>query len=250
MKFKNVLIFGASRGIGKALAIRYSRIASKLVITSRNINLLSELAGKIKCFYIKCDISEKQDVSNAVSFAIDKLNTIDLVIINSGLGGPNWLDNFSSEELKAIYSTNVFGIAHVFEFIIPFMTAQGYGTIACVSSLADVRGFPGSSAYSSSKAGASAFLEAARIELKPKNIRVVTVRPGFVRTDMTAKNEFRMPFIMSPEKAAMKIIKGIEDGKTIVNFPLPLVFITTILRLLPSWLYERLIRNARSKMRN
>ena len=113
-----------------------------------------------------------------------------------------WVKDFNSENFKKVFETNTFGIAHALECLIPIMKKQGYGKIAGVTSLADVRGYPGSSGYSASKAAATRLLESARIELKKFNIRVITVKPGFVKTPMTDKNEFIMPFKIQPERAA------------------------------------------------
>ena len=242
-KFKNVVIFGASQGIGKALALEYISAGSKLVILSRNAaqtKLLSEeiTAGGGKCYYLTCDITSTESVKSGIIFAAEKLGKIDLVIINSGVGGPNWMESFSSKQFADTFEVNTFGIAHVLEYIIPFMIKQGYGTIAGVTSLADVRGYGGSSSYSASKAAASILLEAARVELKDKNIMVITVRPGFVKTAMTDKNEFKMPFLLQPHEAAKKIVNGIAKGRTIVQFPFPIVWATRIVKFLPNWIYD------------
>ncbi|MCX7877944.1 MAG: SDR family NAD(P)-dependent oxidoreductase [Ignavibacteria bacterium] len=238
MKYKKVIIFGASQGIGKALAYGYHSAGAKLVLLSRNTEALEKIANETDSYYMKCDITDRENVKKSVEYSLNLLNTIDLVIINSGVGGPLWMKDFTSEKLKEIYNVNVFGTANVLEFILPLMKNQGYGTIAGISSLADVRGYSGSGAYSSSKAALSTLLEAARVELKKYNIKVITVRPGFVKTAMTANNEFRMPFIMSPEKAAEKIRKGIEAGKPVVQFPFPIVLATKIVKILPVRLFD------------
>jgi short-subunit dehydrogenase len=247
---KNIVIFGASQGIGKALAIEFGKCGYKLVLLSKNIEQLIKLSNELRsnninCFYKKCDITIIEEVKEGINFAISSLGKIDIVLINSGVGGPNWVNEFSSNELKSKYEVNVFGIANVLEIIIPIFKKQGYGIIAGVTSLADVRGFAGSSSYSSSKAAASKLLEAARIELKKNNINVIIIRPGFVKTAMTAKNEFKMPFIMEPQKAAIKIRKGIEKGKKVIQFPLPISFSTKILKIMPNWLFDYIMEKAR-----
>lgn len=251
-KFKNVVIFGASQGIGKALAMEFANDNSSLVLLSRNEKVIDELTKEITsngntCYYSHCDITQKDDVVKGLKFAIEILVSIDLVIINSGVGGPNWMDSFSSSEFISIFEVNTFGIAHVLEYIIPVMKKQGYGTIAGVTSLADIRGYGGSSSYSASKAAASILLESARVELKKVNIKVITIRPGFVKTAMTDKNEFKMPLLMQPDKAARIIKKGIEKGKSIVQFPFLIVMATRLIKILPNWIFDwgmRIARNA------
>jgi short-subunit dehydrogenase len=249
---KNVVIFGASQGIGRSLAEAYSAVGCKLVLLSRNevqvkslTEDISSKGGSCSCFV--CDVTSPESVANGLKRAAGILGSIDLVIINSGVGGPNWMSSFSSRQFKETFDVNTFGIAHVLENIIPIMREQGYGTIAGVTSLADVRGYGGSSSYSASKAAASILLEAARVELKDENIKVITVRPGFVKTAMTDKNEFKMPFLLQPEDAARRIKKGIEKGRTIVQFPFPIVMATRIIKILPNWIYDWGMSLARPK---
>ncbi|HEY3251853.1 MAG TPA: SDR family NAD(P)-dependent oxidoreductase [Ignavibacteria bacterium] len=242
-KYKNVLLIGASQGIGKALATEYAKHGSNLVISSRNSDVLKKISEEINsqggnCLYFQCDVTKLAGVSKTIQFASEKLGSIDLAIINSGVGGPRWMDAFSSSDFIRILEVNTFGIAHSLECLIPLMMKQGYGTIAGVTSMADSRGYPGSSGYGASKAAASMLLESARVELKKHNIKVITVRPGFVRTAMTAKNEFKMPLLMEPEKAARKIRKGIEKGRSVVQFPWPIVWATRIIKNVPNWLYD------------
>jgi short-subunit dehydrogenase len=249
---KNVVIFGASQGIGEALAYEYAKHGSRLVLLSRNEEAIKNISDKItsegsECHYKCCDITKKQDVKSGIEFALNKLGSINLAIINSGMGGPNWMENFSSDDFVKMFEVNTFGIAYVLEFLIPVMREQGHGTIAGVTTLADVRGYAGSSSYSASKAAASILLEAARVELKKDNIYVVTVRPGFVKTAMTDKNEFKMPFLMQPGKAARVIRHGIEKRKSIVQFPFPIVNATRIIKNLPNWLFDWGMNKARPK---
>lgn len=249
-KYRNVILFGASQGIGKALALEYSSLKSNLILFSRNESAIENICKEINNFggsslFKKCDVSVHSDVENSVEFAKSKFQTIDLVIINAGVGSPEWMQTFNSENFKKIHETNVFGIAHVLESMIPVMKKQGYGTIAGVTSLADVRGYPGSAAYCSSKAAASVLLESARVELEKSNIRIITVRPGFVKTAMTDKNEFYMPFLMNTEKAARIIVKGIEKQKSIVQFPFFTVNLTRLVRFIPNFAYDPLIRLGR-----
>lgn len=248
---KNILIFGASQGIGEALVYEYAKHGSNMLLASRNetsIKRITEsLPGNVKCFYQTCDVTKKPEVKSAIDTTLEKFGSIDLVIINSGVGGPNWMDDFSADEFIKVTEVNTFGIAYVLEYIIPIMKKQGYGTIAGVTTLADVRGYAGSSSYSASKAAASILLEVARVELKKDNISVVTVRPGFVKTAMTDKNEFKMPFILQPDKAARIIRRGIEKRKSIVQFPFPIVTATRLIKILPNWLFDFGMTKARPR---
>jgi short-subunit dehydrogenase len=113
--------------------------------------------------------------------------------------------------------------------------------IVGVSSLAESRGFPKSGFYNASKAAATLLLESLRVELKPHNVKVLIVKPGFVRTPMTDKNEFHMPFLMDVDKAAKIIIDGIKKEKRIIQFPLATVIGSKIVKIMPDWLFDFLM---------
>lgn len=249
---KNVIIFGASQGIGEALAYEYASHGANLILLSRNEEAIQRLAEEIdsmggKAFYKKCDVSVFEDVRSGIDYSLERLGTIDIAIINSGISKKQWMRDFKSEDFKLIVQTNTFGIAHALECLIPVMKIQGYGKIAGVTSQADVRGYPGSSGYSASKSAATKLLETARVELKKYGIRVITIKPGFVRTAMTAKNEFIMPFMQSPEKAARIIRRGITKGKSLVQFPLGTVILTKMAELAPNWIYDPALRILRKE---
>lgn len=248
---KVVLITGASQGIGEALAYEYARHNDKLILLSRNEEAIKQIADNINskngnACYKKCDVSDLSQMKDAVDFAIKKYGRIDTAILNAGIGNPETMEYFSSEDFKRVVSINTFGIAHGLECLIPIMKKQGGGIIAGVTSLADVRGYPGSASYCASKSASSVLLESARLGLKKFNISVVTVRPGFVRTEMTSKNEFKMPFLWEPKKAAKFIRKEIEKKKSIVQFPFFTVNLTRLVKFLPNWFYDPVLLKLRS----
>jgi short-subunit dehydrogenase len=248
--YKNIIITGASQGIGRALAFEYASRGANLALLSRNESAIESIADDItslggQAYFHKCDVSDITQVKDSVEYSKRMLDTIDLAILNAGVGNPEWMGQFKSDAFKKVFEANVFGIAHFLEFLIPIMKEQGYGTIAGVSSLADVRGYGGSSSYCASKAAASNLLESARVELKKYNIDVLTIKPGFVRTSMTAKNEFYMPFLMDPEKAARIIRKGIEKKKSIIQFPFGTVMLTRLVKYLPNLIFDPLMRKVR-----
>ena len=252
--YRNILIFGSSQGIGKALALEYAPLCSNLILMSRNMDAVEKLRNNIliqqsNVFLKKCDVSIISEVKDAIEYALNKVKTIDLAVLNAGVGNPEQMEFFKSENYKKAFEINTFGIANALEFLIPVMKSQGYGTIAGVTSLADVRGYPGSSSYCSSKAAASILLESARLELKKFNINIITIRPGFVRTAMTDKNEFWMPFLMESKKAAKIIIKGIEKKKSVVQFPFFTVNLTRLVKNIPNFLYDPILRNARNRFK-
>jgi len=242
---KTILITGASSGIGKELAIELSKLNCKLVLVARRIKLLNNLIteissnSKAEFFPLKCDVSKKVEVEDAYKKSIDKFGKIDIAILNAGFGESMKVDEYSSNLAELTFGANVFGIIYWVEQLLPdFIKRRESGTIVGVSSLADNRGFSESGFYCASKAAASVYLEGLRIELAKHNIKVITVKPGFVKTPMTDKNDFKMPLLMPAEKAAKIIIEGIKKEKRIIQFPLAVVLVTKFIGLLPGWLYE------------
>lgn len=249
---KNILIAGASRGIGKALLEHYLKNGDRVFALSRNTSnfeeLLNNQAYSGRLHFASCDVSSLSQVSESIELAYNKFDKIDIAILNAGISGSESFHNFSVENFRKIFDTNLFGVLNFFEQLVPRMNADGGGKIVGVSSLADSRGFAGSAAYSSSKSALSFALEAARAELRSSNIKVITVRPGFVRTDMTAKNRFKMPFLMDAHKAAEIIISGIESGKKRINFPFPTTFLTSLIKIIPGNLFDLMMKNYKVKI--
>lgn len=243
MKGKKVFISGASRGIGKALALKFASEGADLFLSARNtenlIAVQAEMPGT-KREVISCDVSDREQVAVAVKKAQLFLGSVDIAVLNAGIGLPSNIAELKTEDFRKVFEVNLFGVIHHFEYLIPIMKSQGSGTIAGVGSLADVRAFAGSGAYNSSKIALNYFLEAARADLKQFGISVVTVRPGFVKTDMTDKNEFKMPFLMSAEKAAEIIYSGIRKNKKRVDFPFPTAMLTGMLKLMPDLLFDKI----------
>lgn len=239
---KTILITGCSSGLGKEMVRRLSGIPCRLFITARRIELLIQLKNELKSFPaeiypLQCDSSDKSQVYSLFN-SLPEGTTIDLAILNAGTSARNPVTDFDIDSAEQIIKTNITGVLYFFDHLVPMMMAQKNGVIAAVSSLADARGLPKSSVYNASKAGLTTFLEAARVELLPHNIKVLTVKPGFVKSAMTDKNEFNMPFILPVEEGTNRILKGIAEEKRIIQFPLPLVILTRILKFLPGRIFE------------
>ncbi len=244
---KTILITGASTGIGKALACELSKINCRLILTARRENLIKEYRNELflkddDLLILKNDVCDKSSCAEAYQQIIKKFGGVDLAILNAGFGQNVKVENFDSAWAEKIYGTNVMGLVYWVEQLIPDFIKNKSGVIAGVSSLADNRGFSGSGFYSSSKAAATFFLEGLRVELYPYNVKVITIKPGFVKTPMTDKNNFEMPFLMPVEKAAKIIIKKIEREKRIIQFPWQTFFLTRLIGLLPSGVYEYFAR--------
>lgn len=235
---KSILLTGASSGIGEKLTAALARENCRLALLARRIEKLNELTSKFGndqniLLPIRCDISKKEEVYAAVVQVLEQFGGIDILILNAGTSSRMNAENFSSESGKRIINVNLISNLYFLEKLIPHFISKRNGMIVGVSSIADVRGFPRSAFYGASKAGFTRILESLRDELYSYNIKVITVRPGFVRTPMTEKNEFHMPFLMEPEKAAEIIIKGLKKEKRIIQFPHPTVLGAKLLTILP-----------------
>lgn len=245
---KTILITGCSSGIGKAMVRQLAAIPCNLYITARREHLLTELKNELKSFpanifAVRCDSSDRSEVDNLFK-SLGAGTIFDIAILNAGTSARNPVTDFNMDDAEQIVKTNLLGVIGFFPHLIPMMMVRGGGVIAGVSSLADARGLPKSSVYCASKSALTAFLEAARVELLPLNIKVLTVKPGFVTSPMTDKNEFNMPFILPVEEGARRILKGIAKEKRIVQFPLPIIAATRLLKFLPGRIFEFVAANA------
>jgi len=247
MKFKKktILLTGASTGIGKAISQKLLQESCNLVLIARRDNLINDYVDKSEDIIanvkiLKCDVSNKLDVEKAYNSAVAEFGNIDIAILNSGVGFNITPETFESKYAEETMNINFMGVIYWIEQLLPEMIKRKEGIIAPVSSLADNRGYSGSGFYCASKAALSTFLEGLSIDLKKHGIKVITIKPGFVKTPMTDKNKFKMPFLMSADKSADIIIKGIEKDKNIIQFPLPTVIGAKLIGLIPSWLYRKI----------
>ncbi len=228
--------------------MEYASQGAELFLAARDKKALIEVCEKIrskggKAHYKICDVTDRKAVRDTINSAFDIMERIDLAILNAGVGGYNLFQSWNNDQFHKVMDININGIVYALEFLVPAMIKQGGGIIAGIGSLADARGFPGSSTYSASKAAAAYILESARVELKRHGIRVITIRPGFVKSNITAKNQFHMPFLMEADKAAKIIAKGIQRKKQVISFPFPMAFSTKLVKVLPNFLFDLFMKN-------
>ena len=233
---KNILITGAGSGIGRALAIAYSKAGINLFLCGRNLEKLQ--TTKILCEELKAnvvleivDVTEKLATKNWIE-KIEENYPLDLVVANAGISAGTAGGVESFDQVQKIFSTNVDGVLNIIHPAIEKMKIRKSGQIALISSLAGFRGLPSSPAYSASKAAIRVYAEGLRGNLAKFGISVNAVCPGYVKTPMTAVNEFPMPFLMSSEKCA-SIIKGdLSKNKSRIAFPFPFYFLVWLASLL------------------
>ena len=255
-----IFLTGASSGIGVALARSYAAAepAGSLILGlfARRRDALDLLAQELSAAYRQQVVSYGGDVRNAADLQqagadfIARFGPPDLVIANAGVSRGTLTEHAEDlAEFAAVFETNVQGIVHTFHPFLAAMRARGAGTLAGIASVAGFRGLPGSGAYSASKAAAISYLESLRVEEQRTGIKVVTICPGYIATPLTAKNPYRMPFLMEPDDAANRIRRVIAAGRRFAVVPWQMAIVGRLLRFLPRALFDRAFANVKRKPR-
>lgn len=238
-------VTGASRGIGAAVAAEFSRRGYAVGVSARSEEQLARVAERAggRVLVVPADVTDREAMLAAAARVREELGPIDVAVLNAAHWGQMSVAAWDSALFRRHLDTNVVGMVHGIEAVLADMRRRRSGTIAGLASVAGYRGLPRSEAYGATKAAQINLLESLRIDLAPAGIRVVTVCPGFVRTDLTANNSFPMPWIMEPDEAARRICDGIERGKAEVVFPLPMMLSMKAARLVPvrlwAWGFSR-----------
>lgn len=246
MKNKDViLITGASSGIGRELALVYADKGIKLLLTGRNADRLAEIERlcRDKGAAVK---TSTVDVCDNIEFPKlvemwDDMEPIDIVIANAGISGG------MNADFRAIVATSLDGTFNTVNPLIARMQARKRGQVVLMSSMAGWRGMPNAPAYSTAKVALRAYGEALRPLLAKDNVKVNVIFPGFVKTRLTSVNRFPMPFIMTAEKAALIIQRGLAANKARIAFPLPMYILTRIIAALPQAIGDFILMRAPQK---
>ena len=235
----NVIITGASRGIGKELLKKYEKKANKIYAVARDEDKLNELKSD-KIISIKLDLSEIESVRE---FSKQMQNeNIDIVICNAAISLPHTPNFTPFDEFKKTFDINFLSIHALLEYIIPSMQKRKSGKIVLISSLASLIASPTSMPYSATKRALNSYAQSLRNMLAKDNIKVINILPGFIKTDMTAKNSFYMPFLMELEDGVNRIYEAIEKEKKKYAFPKRFYYIIKLFNILPLNLQDRLLQ--------
>lgn len=241
-----VAITGASSGIGAALALEAAAEGARVALMARRIDELEEIARQVRdrggeAMVTPLDVSNHDQVLKTFQNIEEEWGLPDVVIANAGIGRPSSVTNMKMQEIESLFQVNFFGVLYTADAVIGKMVERGSGRFAAVSSLAGWRGLPFSGSYSASKAAVTAWMESSRVQLQRTGVELTTVHPGFVRTPMTAKNRFPMPFLMNADRASRIIYRGILAGQSEVNFPFATTTLMRVARHLPNPLFDRVI---------
>lgn len=239
-KNKNVWLVGASSGIGRALALKLLSQGAKVTVSSRKENLLNEIYAQ----YPSNTIVLPLDVLNVeqIREQIKKIPKIDLVIYLAADYSPLSVTNFNIAEVSKIIDVNLKGATNIASVVLPRFIEQRSGHLSFVASVAGYIGLPHSSIYGATKAAIINMAESFYLECKEFNVDISIINPGFVETNLTSKNDFEMPYIMTPEIAADHIVKGFAKGRFDIVFPFGFSLFFRFIRLLPYPIHLRLVK--------
>lgn len=245
---RNIVITGATSGLGHALALSYAAPGTRLGLVGRNIPRLEAVATSCRSkgaevLPVQLDVGEEAPIAEWL-LAFDDGGPADLVIAAAGISAGPQPGSVTEPAGFALHQvrTNLMGCLHTVEPLLPRMVARGAGQIAVVSSVAGLRGLPYSPAYSASKAGVRAYGEALRALLRPRGIRVSVVVPGFFDTPMTDRFKGDKPFLMSLARATAIVRRGLDRGQSRIVFPRSLAIALQAADLAPAWLGDRILR--------
>lgn len=237
-----ILITGASSGLGAELARQYASPQNELILLARREEKLYSLRKELFeiCKSVEIIIVDVTDFETLQS-KIKSIRSLDMVILNAGIslgmnGGVP-----SIEEFKKLYDVNILSNHAILEVLLPLFIKQKSATIVFISSLASLVSLPSSKVYSSSKRALNAYAEGIRYKYKKDGIKVITILPGFIKSELTDKNDFNMPFLLETSEGVAKIKNAIKAQKEFYAFPLRFYLIIRLFNLLPSFLREKIV---------
>jgi|TARA_B110000211_G_scaffold43060_1_gene45020 short-subunit dehydrogenase len=239
---KKIWITGASSGIGKALAEKFASEGWKVAASARRKEILDEMANNENIYSYPLDVTNQNQVNDIFTKIINDFGNLDLCVFSSGTYDPKLEQEINVKQNKFVMETNFFGVLYCIKSVEKYFKDRKKGHISIVSSIAAYRGLPNSSGYGPSKAALTNLAESLYFDFKKHNVRISLVSPGFIKTPLTDKNEFPMPFIKSPEFAAEKMFNGLTKGSSFeIHFPKQLTLLLKFLRILPYKIYLFLI---------
>ena len=250
-----VFITGASSGIGQALAWRFYQAGYSLALVARrteetlawaqSMNIQSD---RYKIY--SADVSVVDSIVAAGQACLAQQGVPDVVIASAGISvGVDTAERGDIDVMVKVLATNTVGTAATFHPFIEPMTRRGSGALVGIGSVAGIRGLPGHGAYCASKAGVISYCESLRGELRSCGVKVVTICPGYIDTPLTRKNRYSMPFPMQVDNFAAKTVQAIEAGVTYCVIPWQMGVVAKLMRLLPNWLFDRLLTGRPRKRR-
>jgi short-subunit dehydrogenase len=249
---RSILITGASSGLGAALARGYAAPGVHLALGARRRDLLEALAETCRSkgatvAIAPVDVTDRE-ATRAWVLAADDAHPLDLTIANAGISaGSAGAGGEAEDQTRRILAVNLTGVLNTVEPLLPRFRARRRGQVALISSLAGYRGYPGAPAYCASKAAIRTWGEATRLRLAPEGVEINVVMPGFFKSAITDANDFPMPFFLSGDEAARKVMAGLARNRGRIAFPWPMAFLSWLMATLPTALADPLLARAPRK---
>jgi len=243
MNKKTIWITGGSTGIGRALAIKFASKGWNVAASARRVELLNELSNSYENIYaFPLDVTDKYKCKEVFNEIKNKFENIDICFFSTGTWNPKKEKDIDVEQMEEVFRINFFGTVNSIKAVEKYFKDKKSGIITIVSSIAGYRGLPNSTGYGPSKSALNNLAESLYFDFKRFNVRVCLVSPGFIKTPMTDKNDFKMPFLKTTEYAAEKIYDGLISKNVFeIHFPKSLTLILKVLSLLPSKIYFSLV---------
>ncbi|MDQ7044898.1 MAG: SDR family NAD(P)-dependent oxidoreductase [Sulfurimonas sp.] len=237
-----ILITGASSGLGEELARKYASSENSLILLARREDRLKSLQKELEslCKSVKILVADVTEFE-VLQTKIASIGSVDMVILNAGVSVGHSKEVIAFSDFKKIYDVNVLANHAILEILLPKFEEQKSGKIVFISSLASLISLPSSQAYSSSKSAISAYAEALRYKYSSTNIKVINILPGFIKSEMTDKNKFKMPFLLETKDGVSRIVHAIQTNKRVYAFPLRFYLIIRALNVLPKFIREKTI---------
>lgn len=243
MNKKTIWITGGSTGIGRALAIKFASKGWNVAVSARRVELLDELSNSyenISAFPL--DVTDKSKCKEVFNEIKTKFENIDICFFSTGTWNPKKEKDIDVEQMEHVFKVNFFGTVNSIKSVEEYFRNKKSGIVTIVSSIAGYRGLPNSTGYGPSKSALNNLAESLYFDFKRFNVRICLVSPGFIKTPMSDKNNFKMPFLKTPEYAADQIYNGLINKNIFeIHFPKALTITLKILSFLPSKFYFGLI---------
>jgi NADP-dependent 3-hydroxy acid dehydrogenase YdfG len=235
---KRYWLVGAGDGLGRALAHHMSKAGIEVVVSARSEDKLAELVSELpgKASYQTVDISDDDSVKAAAA----AVGQIDGVVLLAGAYWPFAATEWNAEQAVTMADVNFTGFVRVLGQVVPDFVKRDAGHVVITSSLSGFRGLPGSIGYTASKAATMSLAECMYADLRKTGVRVQVANPGYIKTQLTAKNDFNMPFIMEPEDAAREMFELMLTDRFKKSFPTAFSLLFRFSQFLPDWAYYRI----------
>ncbi|MEM9794956.1 MAG: SDR family NAD(P)-dependent oxidoreductase [Pseudomonadota bacterium] len=238
-KGKRYWLIGASEGLGAALARKLSNAGAEVILSARSEDKLHALSDKLsgRSSVVTCNVADRASVEEAY----DKVGQIDGMVFLAGVYWPLKAQEWDAEKVEAMADVNFTGAIRAVGAVIGDMVSRDAGHIVLTGSLSGFRGLPGATGYGASKAGVMWLAEGMHADLRQTGVQVQVANPGFIRTRLTDKNDFEMPFLMEPDQAAQEMFELMCSDDFKRSFPTVFSWLFRGGQFLPDWLWYGLM---------